>query len=249
MGGRKNHSAIDAVINVVHNNEIANRNKNVLSCLLLDVKGEFDFISINQLLNIMKKPKPPPTIIQWVKHFMTKRSNNLIFDKIKSKTYYFESGIPQASPISPILFLIYIGHLFPKIRMKFNANSPSFIKDFAIYFENKTAKQNCIEIGIKVKTAFDWAASNNVKFNDDKSELIYFEKKRNVSKEILELRNGTVLEPKNIVKWLGVWLDRKLNFKKHVETRISSANLLRSEIVNRFLPLRHLSFPNKRHNT
>ena len=29
MGGRKNHSAIDAVMNVVHDIEIANRNKNV----------------------------------------------------------------------------------------------------------------------------------------------------------------------------------------------------------------------------
>ena len=33
MGRRKNHSAIDAVMNVVHNIKIANRNKNVLSCL------------------------------------------------------------------------------------------------------------------------------------------------------------------------------------------------------------------------
>ena len=68
------------------------------------------------------------------------------------------------------------------------------------------------------------AASNNVKFDDDKSELIHFEKTRNVSKDTLEFPNGTILEPKNVVKLLGVWLDRKLNFKKHVETRISSAN-------------------------
>ena len=106
MGGRKNHSAIDAVINFVHDIEIANRNKNVLSCLLLDVKGAFDFISINQLFNVMKKLKLSRIIIQWVKHFMTKRSINLIFNENKSKTYYVESGIPQGSPISSILFLI-----------------------------------------------------------------------------------------------------------------------------------------------
>ena len=94
MGGRKNHSAIDAIMNVVHDIEIANRNKNVLSCLLLDFKGAFDFVSINQLLNVMKKLKLSRIIIQWVKHFMTKRSINLIFDENLSKTYYVESGIP-----------------------------------------------------------------------------------------------------------------------------------------------------------
>ena len=94
MVERKNHSAIDAVMNVVHDIEIANRNKNVLSCLLLDVKGAFDFVSINQLLNFMKKLHLSRIVIQWVKHFMIKRSINLIFDEHKSKTYYIESGIP-----------------------------------------------------------------------------------------------------------------------------------------------------------
>ena len=108
---------------VVHDIEIANRKKNVLSCLLLDIKGAFDFVSINQLLNVMKNLKLSRIVIQWVKDFMTKRSVNLIFDENKSKTYYVESGIPQGSPISPILFSIYIRHLFPKVRMKFNAHS------------------------------------------------------------------------------------------------------------------------------
>ena len=40
----------------------------------------------------------------------------------------------------------------------------------------------------------------------------------------MQLPNGTILEPKNSVKWLGVCLDRKLNYKKHIETRIASAN-------------------------
>ena len=88
MGGSKNHSAIDAVMNVVHDIEIANRNKKVLSCLLLDVKGTFDFVSINQLLNVLKKLHLSRIVIQWVKHFMTKRSINFIFDEHKSKTYY-----------------------------------------------------------------------------------------------------------------------------------------------------------------
>ena len=101
---------------------------------------------------------------------------------------------------------------------------PNFIDDLGIYVENKTAKQNCKESEIIVKTTFEWAATNNVKFDNDKSGLIHFEKSRNASKDKVQLPNGIILEPKNSVKWLGVLLDRKLNYKKHLETRIASAN-------------------------
>ena len=134
--------------------------------------------------------------------FYDKTIDQFDIDERKSKTYYIESGIPQGSPISPILFLIYIRYLFPKIRMKFNAHSPIFIDDVAIYVENKTAKQNCKEIEIIFKTAFYWAATNNVKFDNDKSELIHFEKSRNASKHKVQLPNGTILETKKSVKWL-----------------------------------------------
>ena len=85
-------------------------------------------------------------------------------------------------------------------------------------------KKKWKEIEIIVKKSFDWAVSNNFKLDDDKSELIHFENTRNASKDTLQLTNGTILEPNNVIKWSGIWLDRNLNYKKHVETRISSAN-------------------------
>ena len=55
MGGRKKRSVIDAVMTLTHNIELAKNQGNTLSCLMLDVKGAFDHISIYQLLATMKK--------------------------------------------------------------------------------------------------------------------------------------------------------------------------------------------------
>ena len=77
--------------------------------------------------------------------------------------------------------------------MKFNAHSPSFIDNIAIYVENKTVNKNYKDIEIIFIIAFDWAASKNVKFDYEKSELIHFEKTRNASKDTLQLPNGTIL--------------------------------------------------------
>ena len=54
-----------------------------------------------------------------------------------------ECGIPQGSPISPVLFLIYIRDLFTIIKTKHNVQMPSFIDDVAIYAKSKSISQNC----------------------------------------------------------------------------------------------------------
>ena len=62
-----------------------------------------------------------------------------------------------------------------------------------------------------------------MQFNDLKSELIHFKKTRNHLKDSIILPNNTQIQPKSYVKWLGIWLDKKLEFKKHIETKVNNA--------------------------
>ena len=116
MGGRKQSSAIDAVMAMVHDIQMAKSNNHVVSCVLLDVKGAFDYVSVYQLIHIVTRMHLPQ-IISWVKCFMSQRSVSLAFDGKKHQMRQIDTGIPQGSPISLILFLIYIRFLLPRIRM------------------------------------------------------------------------------------------------------------------------------------
>ena len=53
--GRKQRSAIDAVMSLTHDIELARTQSNTVSCLMLDIKRAFDHLSTNQLLKIMTK--------------------------------------------------------------------------------------------------------------------------------------------------------------------------------------------------
>ncbi|MBD0342806.1 MAG: reverse transcriptase family protein, partial [Microcoleus sp. Co-bin12] len=223
MGDRKNHSAIDAVLNLIHDIELSLKSKNVTSCLFMNIKGAFDYVAINQLLNIMNQLKLPNQIVNWVEKFMTNRSIELKFDGKKSSNRQIRTGIPQGSPISPILFLIYIRFLFPKLRIDGLINSSSFCDDIQISTSSKSIATNCRILTNAAQVAFQWAGENTVKFDDDKSELIHFESKRSKSTHTITLPNGTILKPQKMIKWLGIWIDRKLTFKPHVEKRIASA--------------------------
>jgi len=57
IGGRKQRSAIDAVLNLVHDAQMAKSRGNTLTCLLLDVKDVFDHVTLKQLVKILIKQK------------------------------------------------------------------------------------------------------------------------------------------------------------------------------------------------
>jgi hypothetical protein len=74
-----------------------------------------------------------------------------------------------------------------------------------------------------VSKAFEWARQNVNKFDDSKSEMIHFELKKEMSLNTIILSNETTLKPRKSVKWLGIYIDKKLNFKKHVNKKVVNA--------------------------
>jgi hypothetical protein len=48
------------------------------------------------------------TVTQWVRSFLANRTAHIRLDKVKSKAFSILCGLPQGSPISPILFLLYV---------------------------------------------------------------------------------------------------------------------------------------------
>ncbi len=129
----------------------------------------------------------------------------------------------QDSSISLILFLIYIRYLFSKIRAKIeNLQSLSYIDDVALYVKRKNIDKNVKMLKNAAKIAFTWAKKNAVQFNDSKSELIHFESHKTTLNQMIILLNNTIVKSKTCVQWLEVWLNRKLNFKVHVQTKIAT---------------------------
>ena len=77
---------------------------------------------------------------------MIDRKIELAFDEKKQAARAIRTEISQKSPISFILFSIYIRFLFSKIKNEHkyaNIKMSSFIDDVAIEVESKNAKENC----------------------------------------------------------------------------------------------------------
>lgn len=55
-------------------------------------------------------------LIGWTQSFLTDRSVEIVINGCTNEKQKIESGIPQGSPVSPILFLIYISDVFSMVE-------------------------------------------------------------------------------------------------------------------------------------
>src|SRR5438105_593220 len=107
MGGRRQKSAINAILSLIHDIQLAKHEKQVTLILFMDIKAAFNHVSANQMLKICQKLKLPKSLCYWIRSFLQNRKIQLKFDGNSQEMTNMEIGIPQGSPISPILFLIY----------------------------------------------------------------------------------------------------------------------------------------------
>jgi Reverse transcriptase (RNA-dependent DNA polymerase) len=143
IGDRKQKSAIDAAISLLSDIEINKHRKKLTSALFLDVKKAFDHVNKSQLLEICCNLRLPSACINWIHSFVHDRKISLAFDNENMKSpVNINAGIPQGSPVSPILFLIYISQLF-KSNSNLTVRMSSYMNDIALVATSRSVHENC----------------------------------------------------------------------------------------------------------
>src|SRR6201996_7658427 len=105
-------SAIDAALLLTNEIERNKKRNWKTSTVFLDVKGAYDHVAKYRLFKILQQLWIPLCVIAWIAFFLNLRQLGLAFDGERQQATPIVSGVPQGSPVSPILFLIYIRDLF-----------------------------------------------------------------------------------------------------------------------------------------
>ena len=215
---------IDQLARLV-NDITSNFNKKMhTGALLLDIESAFPTVWHMGIIYKLIMYKFPVYLILLIYSYLEKRSFYVSIDNIMSEIEAMNAGVPQGSVLGPILFIIFINDA-PKIK---KVDESFFADDKLMYTASYrvSAIVKRLQQSMKVHKRFfhRW----KIKINSKKTELILFTKRRPVLEDRINF-DGVELKWQNSVKYLGVMLDNKLIFNKHINYIVTKtiANLIK----------------------
>ena len=177
FGCRKRRSTIDAVGRLMKRVEEAWGRGNSMAVLLMDIKGAFPHVTKGSLIKRMDEMRFKADLMRWVESRMEERKVIMSMDGKKRDSMDVETGVPQGSPVSPGLFIIYLLELFGRVEeMEEECASEgiSFVDDVAWVVEGKDVGECTQWLEGCTKEAQIWAKENVCQFDIEKTEANLF---------------------------------------------------------------------------
>ncbi|RKK08478.1 hypothetical protein BFJ66_g17778 [Fusarium oxysporum f. sp. cepae] len=124
-----------------------------------------------------------------------------------------QCGLPQGSPVSPILFLLYTEPIY---RLSNPQGRFGYADDTAILCVGDTVEETSAAASRSVEEMVRWGAANGVSFDPKKTEVMHFSRSKLGTTPAI--RHGDFEKhPEAAMRWLGIWLDSNLSFRVHAE--------------------------------
>jgi len=100
-----------------------------VSTLFLDIKGGFDNVNPSTLCGMLKEKAVNPYLVSWTRSFLTGRRYRLRYQGLPKVFAPVAMGTPQGSPVSPLLFVVYVSRLHLEIPQGLTL---SYVDDFGL---------------------------------------------------------------------------------------------------------------------
>ena len=136
--------------------------------IYLDYSKAFDKVDHRLLLCKLSKYDFHPMLINWIKSFLTGRSQEVVINGKHSMNSKIISGVPQGTVLGPVLFIIFINDLEQQVQ---HSNIRFFADDTRIS-KQISLQSHSHELQEDLEAVMRWSKENNMALHDKKFELV-----------------------------------------------------------------------------
>lgn len=114
--------------------------------MTFDVKGAFNGVAREVLLHRLRQDRIPEQIVRWIDNFCDERRATITLNGVTSECFDLtQAGLPQGSPLSPILLLFFNASLVQGSVNK-RKGSFAFVDDYSACVTGSTVEKNMIKL-------------------------------------------------------------------------------------------------------
>ena len=184
--------------------------------VFLNISKAFDKAWHKDLLYKVKQNDISGNLLDTITGFLNFRKQSVVLNGQLSSWTSIEAGVPQESILGPLLFLIYINDLSDDLM----TNVKLFADDTSLFSVVHDVNTSSTNLNNDLRKISDWAIQWKMSFNPDPSkqaqEVIFSRKRQNPNLDSLYFNHNLVNQVLS-QKHLGMHLDAKFNFEKHLD--------------------------------
>ena len=184
-----------------------------------DISKAFDKVWHDGIIFKLEQNGISGNLLRLFKNYLSHRKQRVVLNGSYSDYSDIESGVPQGSVLSPLLFLVYINDLEWNIK----SNIKLFADDTMLFCIVKNPEMSANDMNHDLDVIRKWAHQWKLEFNPDPTQQateVLFSCKKSSPNHLQMMFNRTLVAKVNYQKHLGLILDSSLSFKKHLNENV-----------------------------
>ncbi|CAF4455321.1 unnamed protein product [Rotaria sp. Silwood2] len=202
--------------------------------ILFDIKAAFDSVWHDGLIYKLNELHLPQYVMNYLMSFLQNRVASIEIEHNLSKPFNLNSGTPQGSPLSPLLYIVYTADSMNGIPD--HTEHGLFADDTALWTSSNTTTSLNSRLQQSIDAFQSWCKSWKLKLQPTKTELVHFtvHPRRTFKNPINVKIEDTIIKPSDSTRYLGIIIDKRLNWRSHIHH-------IESKIAGRISLLRFLN--------
>ena len=225
-GCRKGFSTQHTLMRLLQKWQKCLDNKGIIGTILMDLSKAYDCINYDILLAKLELLSYGFSYnsLAFLSSYLKKRIQRTKVGSIFCKWLKVVLGIPQGSILGPLLFNIFINDLFEFVL---DTDICKFADDNTLYACDISLEAVINRLNLDTERINNWFANNSMVANPGKFQLMYLGTNENRSIFI----DNMEIKPQDEVELLGLKIDKKQNFRSHINHICNKANSKISQLI------------------
>ena len=204
--------------------------RGIVGTVLMDLSKAYDCILHDLLIAKVEAYGFDRNSLKFMYSYLTGRSQRVKVGSSYSSLGKIKIGVPQGSVLGPMLFNIFINDLF---LIDLQSEICNFADDNTIYARSKTLEEVIHYLENDLSSILQWFTENGMVANPEKFQLMFLG--LNNDQQMCLSIDDQIINQCLQVKLLGVTIDSKMKFDKHILELCGKVN----KKVSAFSRLRH----------